>query len=174
MIKPAFYVSAALLLGGCVVAPVTRTWFAPELADGTPRRLSACGYHRAADDGLGRALAGLEVEVFPLFVPGAPLRLLLRSGQTRGTVALDPRQIRLQLGGAVAPQSPESVSLDNPGPYFSTLATAVFTQRSADAMEISVLLGRGFLTVDGKASPEARFRFHKTTTSDVFFASLNC
>ena len=163
-----------LLLAGCVVVPLNRTYFEPNPDDGTPTRSASCGYHRAANDGLERDVSGVTLLVFPKYKEGDSLRVYILLRRSAKAVGLDPDKVELRVGNSVPAVRPISVEAKDAGPYFFKSITYTFTSSAGEAEDISMVLLPGFITVDGVAVTPVPFRFKKVTKMDVYYGSINC
>jgi hypothetical protein len=161
------------LLVGCVVAPVNRTYFEPNPADGTPTRSASCGYHRAAEDQLKRDIEGITLSVLPRYKEGQPLAVYVLLGRTSKTVELDPKKFEVRFGSAAVGEHPATTNVKDAGPYFFKSIDYVFPP-SLVADDIAVIFLPGFIKLDGREVAVAPFRFRKVIKLDVYYGSINC
>jgi len=165
--------SLLTLLVGCVVAPVSRTYYEPNPADGIPSRSASCGYHRAAEDQLKREIEGITLSVLPRYKEGQPLAVYVLLGRTSKTVELDPKKFEVRFGAAAVGEHPATTTVKDAGPYFLKSIAYDFSPSLA-AEDIAVTFLPGFIKLDGKEIPVAPFRFRKVTKLDVYYGSINC
>src|SRR6266568_953100 len=138
-----------MLLSGCVVAPVSRTYYEPNPADGTPSRSASCGYHRAAEDMLKRDIEGITVSVVPQSKNSQPPSVYVLIGQTSKAVELDPNRFEVRYGIAAVADRPATLTMKNAGPYFLKSINYIFAQFSPSD-DIAVVFLPGFIKIDGK------------------------
>jgi hypothetical protein len=162
-----------IALAGCVVAPMTRTYYEPNPADGKPIRSTSCGWNATALDALQRDLKEIAVSVFPKYEKGRPFRVHVLLGRTSSSMELDPRKLELRTSSENAKIPPDTTNAKAAGPYFSRSIDYTFPA-SFDADEIVVTFLPGFIKLDGKEIDISPFRFKRATKSDVYYGSINC
>jgi hypothetical protein len=161
----------ATLLTGCVLAPVSRTYYEPNKLDGTPTPSQSCGYHRAANDGLKRSILNIEIYVFPRYIEGEPLQVNVLIQKGPQEVVLNPKNIQLISSGHSFP--PESVMVKDAGPYFYKSIQYRFPAPAAGDM-ISILPLPEFINERQYGIDVAAFRFSRVTKLDIYYGSINC
>jgi hypothetical protein len=164
----------AVFCAGCVIAPVRRTYYEPNPADGTPTRSASCGYNRTANDGLERSFDGMTISVFPEYKEGRPLRVYVLLGRTTKAIEVNPDKVQLRIGTSTAAFWPTKVDVQDAAPVFYKSIDLTFSAAAPEAQEISLVLLPGFITLDHIAVELAPFRFHKVTKMDVYYNSINC
>lgn len=169
-----FIAACMTLLSGCVLAPVSRTYFEPNVEDGEARASQSCGYHRAAKDALDRKIDEVTLSVLPHYEKDQPLRIYVHLSRTQRTIEVDPNKIEVRVDTSDTAFSPEKVEARDGGPYFFKSIAFTFPSGTAQAQEISIVFLPGFLTLDGVTTAHRPFRFRKVTKFDIYYSSINC
>lgn len=133
-----------MMLVGCVVVPMTRTYYEPNPADGTPIRSSSCGWHATALDALKKDLDGTAISVFPRYEKGSPFGLYVLLGRTSRSVELDPEKMELRTPDGKVGVRAATTDTKAAGPYFFRSINYLFPP-SYDADEIAVTFLPGFI-----------------------------
>ena len=170
------YATAAILLtalAGCVVAPMNRTYYEPNPADGTPIQSASCGWNATALDAIKKDVDGITISVYPTYDAGKPLRFSVLIGRTTKAADIDPEKIEIRLGDSAAGVRPETTSMRDAGPYISKRIDYELSS-SLDANEIVITFLSGFIKLDGRDIEITQFRFRRVTKSDVYYGSINC
>ena len=192
-IPAAVMLSVSAGLPGCVAYPATRTYFAPDPADGTPTASMACGWHATRNDSLLREADGVVIQVSPRFVAGKPLTVAVLVASAEATTASDPAQLRLRVAPGTVPLGPVSVQTvvqdagrsptgapPAPGqavatrPATQTWYTLTFPVASDGLTAITIEFAAGAVRVGGEPRPVAPFRFQRVVRRDWYYGSLNC
>lgn len=167
----------ALAIGGCAIYPTSRTYFDPDLSDGTPAASMGCGYHRAREDSLEREIADLRLKVTPRFEDRKPLGLTVWLVDQDGSAELNGNQITVQ----TSDKTFMAVSVDpgeraprNKTPYFEKWVNVTFPAEAGAASAISLVFRSGSLRKNGKIIEVQQFRFTKVTKIDIYYLSINC
>jgi hypothetical protein len=161
----------ALLISGCAIYPTTRTYYEPNIEDGSPTQSSSCGYHAAANDSLERQIGGISVVVSPRYKEGGNLSLTVSLHYGEEDVAIDGNSISATVNGGASYQPTNvvvnSYKKDNTHPNRMFLHL-IYAVPSENVNGLSVELPK---IVKKVIRP---FRFKKTTKSDIYYASINC
>src|SRR5690242_16859545 len=141
--------ACSLVLAGCIVYPVNRTYYEPNPTDGTPIRSVSCAWHRTANDGLERHIDGTNttLSVFPAYKEAEPLRINVMIRGSSG-VQLEGDKAELHAGSGTS-LLPEKVDVRDAGPYFYKTIIFTFPKSASADDDIALVLLPGFLTVHG-------------------------
>ena len=168
----------AICVAGCVVYPTQRTYFEPNVEDGTLSSSSSCGYHDARNDSLVREVNGLHLQVSPSLVEGKPVAVtVLFRHQSVAAISPERFELRSLPSGIVYFPVSHEVNIQKPDrshPYYSKWLHLQFSVLPEAVTEIAVVFPAGSVTLDGVVVNLAPFRFRKTTKNDVYYASINC
>ena len=162
-----------VMLVGCVVVPMSRTYYEPNSADGTPIRSASCGWNATALDGLKREIDGTAISIFPKYEKGVPLRIVVLIGRPTRSTELAPEQMELRATDAKTGVRSVTTDTKAAGPYFYRSISYSFPPEF-DADEFEVTFLTGFIKIDGREIDVSPFRFKRTTKTDVYFGSINC
>ena len=176
--KVYFIVPLLMLPVGCVVFPTTRTYFEPNPEDGTPVPSSSCGYHRASKDSLSRDIQGIHVQVTPIYEKRKPLSAMILFRYVDGHVDVRPSEFQLRVlpNDTVITPAETKVTYyerDNTHPYRKWVYLN-YAMAGDDVAGLSFLFPEGTVSRNGDTVKLARFRFEKTTKSDIYYGSINC
>jgi len=164
-------------LSACVVFPVTRTYFEPNAADGSPTPSRSCGYYRTAKDGLEREVDGIVIGVHPTYLKDEDLLITVSFHYEKGDVSLDPDEISMSTdsGHTYRPKhwEVEIYAKDKSHSYRKWLFLE-YPVISSELDNLNVNFSSSAVLLDQKALGIGPFRFKKITKSDVFYGSVNC
>src|SRR3990172_42044 len=164
---------------GCVVFPVTRTYFEPNIEDGRPTRSSSCGYNRTADDSLERDSDGLHIQVSPSYQPGSPVSVTILFQGSVGDMDLQPEQFELHSVSDGSIYKPSDISRnvyrpDKSHPYHSIWIHITYPVVSEKLQGIKFVFPNGSIMRNGVSINMNPFRFNKVTKSYLYYGSINC
>jgi len=171
-----------LLLSGCVLHPVKRTFYEPDSADGHVRG-GHCRYLRT-HSAVWRKVAGAQWEISFVDVPpgGASretLDLNLSISAPADAVVFDPHRLRLDVAGTSESLAPTFIDQQPDGPrdregVVVQRYTISFPHPAGLAIDITIDILPGALAIGGAPQNLAPFHFHRTTKSDLYVESGDC
>ncbi len=168
---------SALLFTGCV-APMQHTYFVPNPEDGKPVRSSSCGFVDNNKEALERTFGELSVVVTPLYFGNGKLSLNFFLRHPSPVIFFDAKKVTVRESKKGVVLEPIDMRISSYGPDRShpyTLSiTLSFSATSSEIDALVVSLGEGALIVDGHEIALAPFRFKQSTTTDLYYASINC
>ena len=168
--------TAATLLSalvGCVVAPLNRTYYEPNPADGIPIRSASCGWNTTALDAIKKDVDGITISVYPTYDAGHHLRFSVLLGRTPKKVDIDPEKMEFRFDDKASNAQPENSGVKNADPYYSKKIDFVLPS-SVNANDIAITFLPGFIKLDGRDIMSTKFRFRRVTKPDVYYGSINC
>lgn len=170
-------VLATVALTGCV-APLAHTYFVPNPQDGKPMQSSSCGFLSNNENSLQRKYGDLTVSVTPGYDSKGSLFVSFFVLYPSSDVSLDGGKIVVRETSRNKVLAANNIKVTRYGPDRShpyTLATILsFPETALDIDTISVSVDIGALIVGGQQIELAPFRFKEQTSTDLFYASINC
>ncbi len=168
-------------VGGCVLYPTTRSYYAPEPADGSIQNSQACGY-LGTRDAVSRHIQDLSVQVSvrPRATASRAeqhLDLYLTIHGPTGRVFIDPSRVQIV---ASNPPGSDTISL-TADPSISgmseadtILVIAKYAIGPTLPHTIRVEFSEGALTLDGRQLSIPPFHFNWRSKLDWYYGSINC
>lgn len=164
---------------GCVVFPITRTYFEPNLEDGKAQRSSSCGYNRTAHDSLERDVDDLHVLVSPSYQEGRQLSVTFLFRFPSGDTGVRPELFELYSLSDGKTYKPVDIrnnvyGPDKTHPYTSIWVHLKYPVISENLESIKFVFPVDSITRNDLSVNLAPFRFNKVKKSDVYYGSINC
>lgn len=154
------------------------TYFVPNPEDGKPVRSSSCGFVDNNKEALERTFGELSVVVTPLYFGNGKLSLNFFLRHPSPVISFDAKKVTVRESKKGVVLEPIDMRISSYGPDRShpyTLSiTLSFSATSSEIDALVVSLGEGALVVDGHEIALAPFRFKQSTTTDLYYASINC
>jgi len=171
--------SVVLTSTGCALYPTSRTYFEPNPSDGELAPSMGCGYHAGKYDSLVRKLGEVTLNVTPYYKEGEELQVIVLVQEREDSVVVNPEHIEVKSSYTMnsIPPSTTKQTIQPPRsnwPYYMKWNYLTFPLLSESLDEISVVFNQGSVLVDNEAIMLKKFRFKKTTKSDIYYASINC
>lgn len=176
-IAPITIVALSFLLASCV-APLSHTYFVPNPSDGKPVRSSSCGFLKNNENSLERQLGDFSISVTPKYFSDGKLVVDLFLRHPSPVILLNPERVEVRettKGVVLAPINTKTSSYgpDRTHPYTLSV-TLFFSQTAPEINTLAVSLHQGALSVSGREITLAPFRFKQETSTDLYYASINC
>lgn len=173
----AIIVLATLFLTSCV-APLSHTYFIPNTNDGKPVRTSSCGFFKNNEDSLERKIGDLNVTVMPKYFSDGKLTVTFFLLYSSASIAFDPDKVEvLETTKRIALQPinkrVSSYGPDRTHPYTLSV-TLFFSATATDIDSLKVIARPGALSVGGREIILEPYRFKQRTSTDLYYASINC
>ena len=168
-----------LILSGCLVYPIERTYYEPNFEDGELSSSQSCGYHRTSKDSLRREIDGLTVFVSPYYKAGNNFSVSISFRSRENDVTVKPEDFILKDRDTNQEFNPVQIDSDLYKPrtnllYYTIGLSLEFPVRSENISAVSIIFPKGSVLRNDKDLKVERFRFTKTKKSDVYYASINC
>lgn len=166
-----------LFLSGCV-APISHTYFVPNASDGTPTGSSSCGFLTNKENSLKRKVGDLKFTVSPGYLSGKTLYVNFFLTFPSKGIRFNPKEIEVRETTKDLILHPVDTDESNYGPDqthpYTLIVTLHFSETVADIESLRVSVGKGALYVDGEEVTLEEFRFKQNTSTDLYYASINC
>jgi len=171
--------SVVLTGTGCALYPTSRTYFEPNQSDGELAPSMGCGYHAAKHDSLIRKLGEVTINVTPYYKEGEELQVIVLFQEREDSVVVNPEHIEVKSSSAQNPIPPSTIKQANQPPrsnwpYYMKWNYLTYPLLSESLDEISVIFNHESVLVNNEEITLKKFRFKKTTKSDIYYASINC
>jgi len=169
--------TASLFLSGCV-APIPHTYFVPNPSDGKPVRSSSCGYLKNNENSLQRQFGDLKITVSPDYPSDKRLYVNFFLTYPSKDITFNPEKVEVRettkdLVLHLVDTRVSSYGPDRTHPYTLSV-TLYFSLTAADIDSLRVALGKDALYVGGQEISLEPFRFKQNTSTDLYYASINC
>jgi len=176
-IAPIATVAISLFLAGCV-APISHIYFVPNPNDGKPVTSSSCGFLKNNENSIERKFDDFEITVTPQYFSDGKLVVNLFLRYPSPIIRFNPERVEVRettQGAALAPVNFKTSSYgpDRSHPYTLSV-TLFFPQTAPEINTLSVSLPQGALLVGDREITLEPFRFKQETSTDLFYASINC
>ena len=172
-----FIAIASFLLASCA-APISHTYFTPNPNDGKPVASSSCGFLKNNKNALERKLGDLSITVAPQYLSDGKLVVNLSFRQPSPVLSLNPEKVIVRDTTKEVPLDPIDIKVSSYGPdrtHPYTLWVALFfSQTAQDINALAVYFHEGALTINGRKIALEPFRFKQETSTDLYYASINC
>ena len=169
--------TTSLFLSGCV-APIPHTYFVPNPSDGKPVKSSSCGFLKNDENSLQRQFGDLEITVSPDYPSDKKLYVNFFISYPSKNITFNPEKVEVRettkdlVLRSVNTQT-SSYGPDRTHPYTLSV-TLYFSVTSADLESLMVSLGKDALYAGGQEISLEPFRFKQNTSTDLYYASINC
>jgi hypothetical protein len=168
-----------VFLTGCVILPVSRTYFEPNIVDGQAERSSSCGYSRTAYDSLVRDVDGMNIHIIPNYREGHFVAVTILFQYPSGDMTVQPEEFELKSLSDGRTFKPTDVNRhgwgpDKPHPYLTTSFYVTYPVMSETLEGIELIFPAGTIIRNGLTVNLAPFRFNKVTKFDIYYGSINC
>lgn len=179
MHKPALIAAmlATQLLTSCV-APLSHTYFVPNSADGKPVQSSSCGFLKNNQDALERISGNFSINVSAYYAGDGKLSVNLLFRYPSRNVEIKPENIRVQEATKNVSLEPVNTRVSSYGPDsthpYTLSVTLQFSETATDINSLTISLRQEAVFVDGQEVPLTPFRFKQRTSTDLYYASINC
>lgn len=175
--SPIAVVLASLLLISCV-APLSHTYFVPNPDDGKPVRSSSCGFLKNNEDSLERKLGDINITVTPYYPSDGKLSVTFFLRYPSPDISFNPEKVAVYettKGVALEPINTRESSYgpDRTHPYTLSV-TLSFSATASEIDSLTVSPRQGALLISGREIILKPFRFKQGTSTDFYYASINC
>jgi hypothetical protein len=169
--------STSLFLLGCV-APITHTYFVPNPNDGKPVKSISCGFLKNDENSLQRQFGDLKITVSPGYPSNKKLYVNFFLTYPSKDIMFNPEKVEVHestkdLVLRSVDTRVSSYGPDRTHPY--TLSVILFfSVTAADIDSLRVSFGKNALYAGGQEISLEPVRFKQNTSTDLYYASINC
>jgi hypothetical protein len=167
----------ALLLASCV-APLSHTYFVPNPSDGKPVRSSSCGFLTNNENSLERKFGDFSINVTPQYLSDGKLSVTFFLLYPSQDIAFNSEKVEVRETTKDIVLKPTNTRTSSYGPDrthpYTLAVTLYFPATASDIVSLTVSVHQGALTIGGREILLEPFRFKQETSTDFFYASINC
>ncbi len=168
-----------LILSSCVIFPTTRTYFEPNNDDGIATRSVSCGYNRTSLDSLERNINEVNFKVTPHYEDNELFYVSISIKSKNKNNKFLPDNWVLVTQNPKNKYTPKLVGITSQQPrsnwpFYVKWINVIYPVKSNELNQIAIEFMPDSVFLNGEYTKLNRFRFIKTTKSDIYYGSINC